>query len=146
MDEWLASQGISNMNAYSPSEQLAIKDSYSALNGTIPDMSNTMSDFDKGAYLANSNTNTSANGSNLFGISGLNGNTLSGLSSLGGLALNAIALPSMLDTYKSQNELLQQQIKSNAQALDDKNTFNSTWANASNSLGSGYASKASTTA
>ena len=56
------------------------------------------------------------------------------LSNLGGLALKAAALPSQINYYDAQTGLAEQQLASNKQAMADRNTFNTNWANASNNL------------
>ena len=53
---------------------------------------------------------------------------------LGGLAMKAIALPGQMEYYGAQTDLAKQQLASNKQAMADKQTFNNTWANASNGL------------
>lgn len=50
---------------------------------------------------------------------------------LGGLAMKAIALPGQMDYYNTQTGLAKQQLASNKQAMADRNTFNTNWANAS---------------
>ena len=53
---------------------------------------------------------------------------------LGGLAMKAIALPGQMEYYGAQTDLAKQQLASNKQSMADKQTFNNTWANASNGL------------
>ena len=53
---------------------------------------------------------------------------------LGGLAMKAIALPQQMEYYGAQTDLAKQQLANNRQAMEDKKTFNSNWANASNGL------------
>ena len=53
---------------------------------------------------------------------------------LGGLAMKAIALPGQMEYYGAQTDLAKQQLASNKQAMADKQTFNTNWANASNGL------------
>ena len=53
---------------------------------------------------------------------------------LGGLATKAIALPGQMEYYGAQTDLAKQQLANNKQAMADKQTFNTNWANASNGL------------
>ena len=53
---------------------------------------------------------------------------------LGGLAMKAVALPGQMEYYGAQTDLAKQQLASNKQAMADRQTFNNTWANASNGL------------
>ena len=53
---------------------------------------------------------------------------------LGGLATKAIALPGQMEYYGAQTDLAKQQLANNKQAMADKHTFNTNWANASNGL------------
>lgn len=84
--------------------------------------------------------NPTTESTGLFGIgSGDQWGTAMGL---GGLAMKAIALPQQMEYYGAQTDLAKQQLANNRQAMEDKKTFNSNWANASNSvMGGGLASR-----
>ena len=73
--------------------------------------------------------------------SGLGLSSLSGLASYAAPAADAVQAWTAYNQYKdmkpvlgAQKDLMQQQIKSNKQAMADRKQFNSTWANASNGL------------
>lgn len=109
--EWYRKQGMTDQQyaALSPEEQAAMGQSFS---------------------MAPSVTNSTSTG--LFGIgSGDQWGTAMGL---GGLAMKAIALPQQMEYYGAQTDLAKQQLANNRQAMEDKKTFNSNWANASNGL------------
>ena len=53
---------------------------------------------------------------------------------LAGTLLNAATLPGQLELNDAKIDLAKQQVASNKQAMADRQTFNNTWANASNGL------------
>ena len=109
--EWYKKQGMTDQqySVLSPEEQAAMGQSFS---------------------MSPSVTNSANEG--LFGLGTTNQwGTAMGL---GGLAMKAIALPQQMEYYGAQTDLAKQQLASNKQAMADKQTFNSTWANASNGL------------
>ena len=70
--------------------------------------------------------------SGLFGLGTTNqwGNAFG----LAGTLLNAATLPGQIELNDAKIDLAKQQVASNKQAMADRKTFNSTWANASNGL------------
>ena len=109
--EWYKKQGMTDQqySALSPEEQAAMGQSFS---------------------MSPSVTNSTNEG--LFGLGTTNQwGTAMGL---GGLAMKAIALPGQMEYYGAQTDLAKQQLASNKQAMADKQTFNTNWANASNGL------------
>ena len=85
-----------------------------------------------GELIYGSGVKPSGNSTGLFGL-GTTGQWDTAMG-LGGLAMKAIALPQQMEYYGAQTDLAKQQLASNKQAMADRQTFNNTWANASNGL------------
>ena len=77
-------------------------------------------------------TDTLTNNSGLFGLG--TAEQWGTAANIGGLAMKAFALPSQLNYYNTQIKLAKQQLAANREAIADRNKFNKTWANASNSV------------
>ena len=129
---WDAGTGGYDTSMWSPEQWQA----FGASGGTVGN---------NGELLVNGNalnTNQIGTGNALTNALGMNDNNMLGLSSqqwsglgtLGGLATQAIALPSRMHYYNTQTDLAKQQIAYNKAAMQDKQNFNKTWANASNGL------------
>ena len=124
--DWLSTQGISNLQGYSGDANKELFNSYMNLDygKNNPDMTNIMSDFDKGGYLASIDSNDG-----LLGVDWLNKENLGlagqGLGLVGGLAnMYSNLWGQNADLMDTQIGMLKDQRNYNKELIANKRQFN----------------------